>query len=208
MLAFLSMPQFKGIISVVFRALLSLLVAGVVIGYLHRYDIVLGVALLLVLLSRLWKMPPLLFANRRFLLWGVVLTAIVGTMAEWWGIYCHHWVYHDLSGTRRFPLWLPSAWALSFLFINRIKDRLCIIFEVSPSDTTTLFLMNIAVSVIFPTFGEMVAINMGVWHYNWPLQLLGVPLLAIALLAVAHSGIFLMANKLSLSGMQRHINLA
>ena len=52
-----------------------------------------------------------------------------------------------------------------------------------------IFLLALLIAMVFPTLGEIVVINLGAWTYHWPLQLLGVPLLAIVLLMIFHTGV-------------------
>jgi hypothetical protein len=118
---------------------------------------------------------------------GVILTSILGVVCENWGISNQYWSYHNLDNNREFPYWLPIAWALAFTYIYRIEKEIILIKNIT--STTSKILLALIISMVFPTIGEIVVINLGVWTYHWPLQFLGVPLLAILLLMIFHTGI-------------------
>ncbi|WP_232835041.1 hypothetical protein [Pleomorphovibrio marinus] len=184
-----SKPSLKKAQEVISKNLLKILLAGVFIGALHHLDFAVGGFLAIYLgysLYKGWKNDP---EEGRVLLTGAIISGALGVCCELWGIYFGHWEYHDL-GQREFPAWLPFAWALAFTFIYRLEKNLFSAMRLT--NDKHKWLLALLVVMIFPTLGEIITINMGVWTYNWPLQLFGVPLLAIFLLMVFHSGVNLL----------------
>lgn len=183
-------------LKVITRAFLMLTLAGVFIGIMHENDLFITIFLsffLIYLLIQNKNYQSQSILNKRFFWLGIFLTITFGSFTEIWGIHYQLWQYHDLDNFREFPLWLPLAWGLSFLFIFRFKNRLCVIFNIPTNKIWPLFKLNIAISLIFPTLGEMVAIKLNVWHYNLPYQVFGVPVIAIFFLTYIHAFIFLLS---------------
>ncbi|SHM78825.1 hypothetical protein SAMN04488057_103328 [Cyclobacterium lianum] len=170
---------------------LKLTLAGIFIGYLHSEDgwVALFLASYLVYtLTKRWQSPA---ADRQVYLTGAILSGVLGVCCELWGIYFGYWEYHDLGPDRSFPFWLPFAWALAFTFIYQLEKDLFLLSGTR--QLSVKIIITLLVAMIFPTYGEIITINMGVWTYFWPYQILGVPLLAIGLLVIFHSGLnFLM----------------
>ncbi len=186
-------PSLKKARLILAKNLLKIFIAGTFIGLLHTYDS--GVAVILAVylvlsLSKGWKRDP---KEGRILLLGAVLSGTLGVCCELWGIYFGHWEYHDLGG-RAFPAWLPFAWALAFTFIYRLEKDL--FSALSLTKESGRWVLALLVVMIFPTLGEIITINLGVWTYNWPLQFFGVPLLAIFLLMVFHTGVNLLMTRI------------
>ena len=173
------------------RALIELFIAGLVIGLLHKYDSIVAGILAILTLPRWWQTyqrnPS--FHRAMILLVGTLLTGFLGVLLELWGIYNGYWEYHDLSGNRHFPYWLPFAWMLAFIFLYRVEEYY--IVRLNISELKQKIILAALLSVVLPTWGEIVAINLGVWTYSWGFQFFGVPLLAIILLMIFHTGIFL-----------------
>ena len=172
------------------KNLIKIFIAGTFIGLFHVYDIWVGAVLAVYLgisLWRGWNKDP---EEGRVVLTGTLLSGGLGVCCELWGIYFGHWEYHDL-GSREFPFWLPFAWALAFTFIYRLEKNLFLALALT--NESQKWIVALAMVMIFPTLGEIITINLGVWTYYWPYQIFGVPLLAIILLMVFHSGVnFLM----------------
>jgi len=173
------------------KALLHLFVGAAVLGVIHQYDTVSAGLLLFVAMIVYWstyaKQPS---AQRAaLLLAGGFATGLFGVMAEYWGISFGHWVYHDLADERTFARWLPFAWMIAFIFLYRVEESL--IRHLKIRSLKEKLILVAVLSAVLPTCGEIVAINFGVWTYAWDYQLLGVPLLAIILLMVFHTSIFL-----------------
>lgn len=184
------MPQLQPISRRITRAVVMLSIVGGMIGLLHSQDLV--VAMLLAAAT------PLAYrrltgnmaepASRLLILAGMLLSGFFGIQVELWGIQGGHWEYHELTAGRSFPYWLPFAWALAFAFLYRLEQDFIRILKLD--GLAQKFALAAALSAVFPTWGEVITINLGVWTYAWEHQLLGVPLLAIALLMIFHVGIF------------------
>lgn len=120
----------------------------------------------------------------------MVITGCCGVIAEKWGISNSYWEYHNLEGERDFPYWLPFAWALSFAFIYRVERTIIEIHNIK-SFKSKLILASL-IAITFPVIGEIITINLGVWTYNWPAQVFGVPVYAILSLVFLHTAINLL----------------
>ncbi|MFC4873229.1 hypothetical protein [Negadavirga shengliensis] len=172
---------------IVFKNLIKLGIAGTLIGFFFPFD--LGVAVLLAsylvyTLIKKWRRGA---KDRKIYLIGAVTTGILGVICELWGIHNGYWEYHQLAGGREFPFWLPFAWALAFTYLYKLEKG--IITTTGVDNMTSKMILAPIIAMIFPTLGEMITINLGVWTYQWPLQIMGVPLLAIILLTVFHTGV-------------------
>ena len=181
----------KLIIQKSIRATVLLIIAGVFIGVFHQYDLPVAILLLAFLVYKFIQeinINPNKYKTRVLFI-GVLSQMLIGVAFELWGIRNGHWIYHDLSSGREFPLWLPVAWAFTFLYFYRYERT---IFSNIPNLTVSRKLLIVAlIYAFYPTFGEMITINLGVWTYAWGYQLFGVPLLAIFLLMFMHSSFFL-----------------
>lgn len=169
---------------ILLKALTKLTLAGVIIGLLHQFDLIVAGILFVHLLR---KVVPILKKNgtkNYVLLSGMILTGIFGVMAEKWGIRNNYWEYHDLNNDRSFPYWLPFAWMLSFYFIYDLEQKLLKVVRIK--NLHNKIILALVIAAIFPAFGEMITIGLGVWTYHWPWQVFGVPLYAIIALVVLH----------------------
>lgn len=174
------------------KNIIKLILAGVIIGGFHRYDLIVALFLLSYLVYTLVCKFKQNDEEKWVYLIGVSLTSLLGIICEFWGVSNQYWSYHNLDGNREFPYWLPVAWAWAFAFIYSIEKQIIQIKNIQSTSSKVILAMVIA--MVFPTIGEIVVINLGAWSYHWPLQFFGVPLLAIFLLMVFHVGIsFLMA---------------
>jgi len=170
---------------------LKLTLAGLLIGFLYPQDAWVAVFLAAYLAFTLVKKWKLAASDRYIFLTGSLLSGFLGVCCELWGIHFGYWEYHDLGPDKSFPYWLPFAWALAFTFIYQIEKDL--FRATGTANISGKLILTILVAMIFPTYGEIITINLGVWTYSWPYQILGVPLLAILLLVIFHTGLnFLM----------------
>lgn len=166
---------------------IKLIIAGAIIGIFHQHDYLVALFLLTYLIYTLVKKFKQNDREKWIYLIGILVTSLLGVVCESWGIHHQYWSYHNLENNREFPYWLPIAWGLAFIFIYRLEKEIILIKNIqSPFKKILLALF---ISMIFPTIGEMVVINLGAWSYHWPVQFLGVPLLAIVLLMVFHTSV-------------------
>ncbi|MEX2513835.1 MAG: hypothetical protein WD398_13100 [Cyclobacteriaceae bacterium] len=177
---------------IISKNLFKLSIAGLFIGLFYAYDGLVATFLGLYLLTSIGKRWKKKLPDRKIYLTGAVISGILGVCCELWGIENEYWQYHDLGGERQFPYWLPFAWALAFTFVYKLEKE---IFEALNRPLwTTKMVIALGVAIIFPTIGEIITINLGVWTYSWPYQVFGVPILAIFLLMVFHSGVNLLMS--------------
>lgn len=170
----------KSIINIFIITIIKLIIAGLFIGFLHSYDYVIALILLVYILINFKKR----IYNDKILFWGMLFTGLFGALAELWGIHNHFWFYHDLSQGRTFPYWLPLAWALAFRLMYKFEKEILTIIDINK--LTHKYLLFFIVSLIFPVMGEIITINLGVWTYTWPYQFFGVPVIAMFLLVAFH----------------------
>ena len=101
------------------KALLKLSIAGVLIGLLKQYDLLLAILLSMKILHVIYMNIFKAKSKNWILLLGMLLTGIGGIMAEQWGVSNQYWEYHKVA--RELPLWLPFAWALAFYFLYKVE---------------------------------------------------------------------------------------
>ena len=174
----------------IIRSVAVLAIAGAALGLFRQEDTTLSiiVAICILLIFSLTCRHHHSLQSILLVAFGTVLTGLIGTAGEYWGISNGYWEYHDLPDQRSFARWLPFAWMGAFLFLYRLE--LFFVSEMKFFHSHQKLILAAVLSIIFPTWGEIVAIQSGVWTYNWPYQLLGVPLLAILLLALLHTSVF------------------
>ncbi len=188
--------NWRNLIVFLMKYTVLLIAAGVFIGLFHERDGLVALGLCAGLLLILYRKRSLPAGERQIYYLGILLSAMLGSLCEYWGTSNQYWQYHDLSGGRTFPYWLPFAWASAFAFLYTIERN--IIALRGFQDIASKLLITMLVSAIFPTIGEIVTIRLGVWTYYWDYQLLGVPALAIFLLMVFHTGIFFLLRYISI----------
>jgi hypothetical protein len=172
------------------RALVMLVFMGAVIGVLHHRDVMVAGILAFISVFFFWRQvrgrkEPYL---KTILFSGMLLTGLLGIQIETWGISNGHWQYHDLPDQRQFAYWLFFAYALAFLFLYRVEVSYIRIFGLK-TFRSKLALAAVG-SFIFPTWGEIIAINLGTWTYSWEYQFFGVPLLVMFLLMLLHVTVY------------------
>ncbi|WP_445750209.1 hypothetical protein [Polaribacter sp.] len=105
------------------KALLKLIVAGVIIGVFKKYDAILAVFLFLKVLHNCYNEIIKPQTNKNWiLLIGMLLTGFGGIVGETWGVHNGYWEYHEVS--RDLPLWLPFAWMLAFHYLYKLERNL------------------------------------------------------------------------------------
>ncbi|PQJ82321.1 hypothetical protein [Polaribacter glomeratus] len=167
----------------ILKALAKLIIAGVFIGILKKYDAIIAVILLLKIFYNSYTeiIKPKNTKNWLLLI-GMILTGFGGIVGETWGVKNGYWEYHGV--TRELPLWLPFAWMLAFHYLYKIERNLIPLLKNQSQKNKIV--LAILLSLILPAFGEIITIYLGVWTYYWPYQLLGVPLYAFICLVFVH----------------------
>ena len=165
------------------KALLKLILGGVVIGVFKKYDLILAILLFLKVVQNCYKEIVKPTTNKNWiLLIGMLLTGFGGIVGETWGVQNGYWEYHEVN--RELPLWLPFAWMLAFHYLYKLERNLIPLLSNQTQKNKIFF--AIILSLILPAFGEMITIYLGVWTYYWPYQIFGVPLYAFICLVFVH----------------------
>ncbi|PQJ74011.1 hypothetical protein [Polaribacter gangjinensis] len=173
------------------KALLKLIIAGVIIGVFKKYDAILAVFLFLKVLQNCYKEIIKPHTNKNWiLLIGMLLTGFGGIVGETWGVHNGYWEYHEVS--RELPLWLPFAWMLAFHYLYKLERNL--IALLANQTQKNKIILALILALILPAFGEVITIQLGVWTYYWPYQILGVPLYAFICLVFVHMLVYLILH--------------
>ena len=173
----------KQFITIVLKAILKLIIAGILIGVLKEYDAVLAIILLLKIVHNIYKEILKPKNNKNWLLLiGMLFTGFAGIIGETWGVSNGFWEYHKV--TRNLPLWLPFAWMLAFHYLYKLEKNLIPLLKYKTQKNKIL--LAIILALILPAFGEIITIYLGVWTYYWPYQIFGVPLYAFICLLFVH----------------------
>ncbi|WP_299050693.1 hypothetical protein [uncultured Polaribacter sp.] len=166
----------------ILKALSKLIVAGLLIGFLKQYDLIIAVLLALKICHNIYLEVIQPKHKNWLLLIGMLLTGFGGIVGETWGVTNGYWEYHKVS--RELPLWLPFAWMLAFHYLYKLERNLIpLLRKQSPQSK---IILAIILALILPAFGEVITIYMGVWTYYWPYQIFGVPLYAFLCLLFVH----------------------
>ncbi len=118
----------------------------------------------------------------------LVTFGTIGFLTESWGTLNGHWTYYHLSAGQSVPTWVPLAWAIASVLLCKSEQYLKAIQSRaqsghrSPRHIAAVYVMG----MVLPLTGESICIANGVWEYHWPFKVLGVPLLALLLIAYAH----------------------
>lgn len=172
------------------KALVKLIIAGILIGVLKQYDAIIAGLLILKIIHNIYKeiIQP---KNKNWLLLiGMLLTGFGGIVGETWGVTKGYWEYHKVI--RQLPLWLPFAWMLAFHFLYKIERNL--IPLLTHKTQKNKIILAIILALLLPAFGEVITIYLGVWTYYWPYQILGIPIYAFGCLVFIHMFVYLILH--------------
>ncbi|WP_397446350.1 hypothetical protein [Polaribacter sp. R77954] len=165
------------------KAILKLVIAGVFIGFLKEYDVVIAGILILKIIHNVYKEIIKPKTNKNWLLLvGMLLTGFGGVVGETWGVANGYWEYHKV--TREIPMWVPFAWMLAFHYLYKLERNLIPLLKTKSQRNKIV--LAIILALILPAFGEIITIELGVWTYYWPYQIFGVPLYAFLCLLFVH----------------------
>lgn len=190
--------MYKAISISLLKATAKICIAGVFIGLLHAQDKIIATILFLKVIHSMYNLG-FKDGNKHWAVpIGMFVSGVLGIVAEYWGTSNGYWEYHDV--TVAMPYWLPFAWMLAFSYIYKLEKEL-FASMVNPS-LKNKAIVTFFLALIFPAFGEVITINLGVWTYYWPYQFLGVPLYALLCLVFLHmfinTGIYLVTKKLNI----------
>jgi hypothetical protein len=171
-------------------AIILTISGALLVGFLKERPIVLSGMLLSVLLVHI----GIIFKRHRSYMLVVeevfyLLTfGTIGFLTESWGTLNGHWTYNYLPEGQTVPTWVPIAWAIASVLLCKMEAALHEIESEKrrsrslPRRLGTVYLMGI----VLPLTGESICIAQSVWEYHWPYKILGVPVLALLLIAYAH----------------------
>lgn len=169
------------------KAILKLVIAGVFIGILKEYDLIIAIILVLKIAYNLYDEVIKPEAHKNWiLLIGMLITGTIGIIGESIGVYFGYWEYHEVD--RAIPFWVPFAWMLAFHYLYKVEKTL--IPHLSVKNQQNKIILAVILALILPAFGEVITIQLGVWTYYWPYQVLGVPLYAFLWLVAIHMSIY------------------
>lgn len=178
-------------LKIILKNTIKLTIGGVALGLLHQYDWLVALLLIAKIGHTYYKRKKNNTLHTKLVL-GFFLTASLGLLAEFLGTEFHFWEYHDIN--TQLPLWLFFAWGAAFVIIYQTEEQ---IMELKPNlSKTNKNLLLLFLVAFFPTYGEIIAIQLGTWTYYMPYQILGVPVAAIVALIAIHSIINLIVNAL------------
>lgn len=176
-------------LKIIFKNSIKLTIGGITLGLLHHYDWFVALLLIAKITHTYSKRKKNNTLPTKLVL-GFFLTALLGLLAEYLGTEFHFWEYHDIN--TQLPLWLFFAWGAAFVIIYQTEEQ---IMELKPSlSKTNKNLLLLFLVAFFPTYGEIIAIQLGTWTYNIPCQILGVPIAAIVALIAIHAVVNLIVN--------------
>lgn len=181
----------KEFLKEILKALLKLVIAGVFIGLLKQYDLIIAIVLILKIIHNVNQEILKPRTNKNWLLLiGMLLTGFGGVVGETWGVTNGFWEYHKV--TREIPLWVPFAWMLAFHYLYKLERN--IIPYLKNQSQKNKIILAIILALVLPAFGEVITIYLGVWTYYWPYQILGVPLYAFLCLLFVHMLVYVILN--------------
>ena len=170
----------------ILKGILKLVIAGILIGYLKEYDLIIATILVAKIGHNIYKEIYKVKKKNWLLIAGMLLTCFGGIVGEIWGVSNGYWEYHAVS--RELPLWLPFAWMYAFYFLYKLERNLIPLLKNQSQKNKIV--LAIILALILPAFGEVITIYLGVWTYYWPYQFLGVPLYAFICLVFVHMFVY------------------
>ena len=181
-------------VNVVFRVASSTLIGAVAVSVLQEHQsllIALGVASLLLCLQRRGRaMGAVATLERAFLLLAVGVSSY---QAELWGTTKGYWAYAHVQDGATVPLWVPLAWMHASVLLHNMSAQLNWNGRMQGSGPRVWFLFAMA----FPFLGESICVASGVWVYNWPFKVIGVPVFVPVLWAGSHVVLFALHERAS-----------
>jgi hypothetical protein len=167
----------------ILKAIIKLIIAGVLIGVLKKHDVIIASIIVLKIAHNIYKEVIVPKTNKNWILIiGMLLTCFGGIVGETWGVANGYWEYHEV--TRELPLWLPFAWMYAFHYLYKLEKNLIPLLQNQIQRNKII--LAIILALVLPAFGEVITIYLGVWTYYWPYQILGVPLYAFICLVFVH----------------------
>lgn len=174
--------DFKKVIPTIISYILKVSIAGLVIGLLYKQEVLLTIILAAVLIFKTIKVSKDPSANLKLQIAGMVITGVLGVIIEYIGTSLGYWEYHNIAG--QLPKYLLIVWMFAFMFMYNIEKKVFSIIKDTSIKKRLFFVIFIV--VLYPTIGEIICINFGVWTYYYPYIFLGVSPYTITYIALVH----------------------
>ena len=174
----------KEIYKVITTYLIKVIIAGFAIGLLYKKQELVAIILGLRIIYRLYKYKVDKISLTVPII-GMLVTGTIGTIIEYYGTKYNHWEYHNIS--TQLPKYLFFVWMLAFTFMYNIERKVYVNLK-NPTKLNKLLIVA-GVVILFPTVGEIICINLGVWTYYAPYMFLGVSPYSIGAIAFVHLAI-------------------
>jgi energy-coupling factor transporter transmembrane protein EcfT len=171
------------------KAFLLTVAGALLVAALKQEQAILAAALLSVLLAhlvRIWLRKSL--GRTLEEAYYLVTFGTIGFLTESWGTQNGHWTYHHLPPGQSVPMWVPVAWAIAAVLLDKTDEHLrkFLTGMRRPIHPLLRIGMMYLMGILLPLSGESICIALGVWEYHWPFKVLGVPVLALLLISYAH----------------------
>jgi len=176
-------------------ALLKFCIGGVIIGWFHYYPNLLALILFGFVLRRYLKdaSNPIFVEKKLKIILGIIFSFTLGAFSEWLGTEHGWWIYHYFAdATIKVPPWVPFAWVIVYQIFFGLEEKwLCKL------DHQKRWFAILSLFLILPSIGEMIAMNMGTWHYTYQPQFLMMPVQAVLLIALVHLVLYFLVYQFS-----------
>lgn len=179
-------------------SLIKILIGSAFIGIFHASPYTVALTLALYIIYKLNKIKKYQDINFKLYIIGLLTTGTLGLITEYLGTHLGFWHYLDLLPQVTMPVWLIFAWPLVYVGLYQLEYNYCGILKLN--SFTAKLQLTMLNAFLLPIAGEMLAINLGTWVYHMPLQsigLLGVPVIAMVLLMIFHTVIFILLSMLA-----------
>ncbi|WGH76360.1 hypothetical protein P8625_04125 [Tenacibaculum tangerinum] len=161
---------------------IKVVIAGIIIGLLHEYQLLLVVILTARIIYRIYNFKKHKVDNINIIITGMLITGVIGVTIEYFGTKYGYWEYHDINS--QLPHYLLLVWMLAFSFMYNLERKVFIASE-SVTRKQKLYLVLFAV-IVYPSLGEIASINLGVWTYYFPYKFFGITPHTIVAIAFVH----------------------
>lgn len=161
--------------------LLKVILGGILIGLLYKQQELIAILLVLRIVFRVYTYKRQKI-DLKIPIIGMLITGALGTLIEYFGTKYNYWEYHDID--TQLPKYLFFVWMLAFIFMYNIERKVFVNLK-KPSLSNKLIII-IGIVLVYPTLGEIITIQLGVWTYYFPYKFLGVSPHTIISIALVH----------------------
>lgn len=176
------------------KAFTKVTLGGLLIGKLHSYPTFLAFLLcvyFIIFIIRVYSQKSsVVWSRNKFqLLTGMTVSFLCGFIIEWLGTDLEYWIYQSYPDYFvKFPPWVPVAWALAYKTFFELEQSFINLGPVKKTIAVVLMFVTLA------PYGEVVAMNLGTWHYTIYPQFLMMPWQPVVALLLVHIFIRLFTN--------------